>query len=137
MSFSQYYVPGSVGKQVTIECKTNTLTPNIDKMAVYKTLNGTNETIASYSSGNTNSISDVSVTFQSGVLTLKFLSLKCSDEGLYICVVTSGSSEVSSPLSLTLQPTGQYIYIVISVNNLIYLVFIAFTLSLTHFIWAR
>lgn len=77
MSFSEYYVPGSVGKQVMIECKTTTLTSNIDKMAVYKTLNGTNETIASYSSGNTNSRSDISVTFQGGMLTLTFFSLKC------------------------------------------------------------
>uniref|UniRef100_A0A8W8J274 C1q domain-containing protein n=1 Tax=Magallana gigas TaxID=29159 RepID=A0A8W8J274_MAGGI len=108
VSFSQYYVPGSVGKQVMIECETTTLTSNIAKMAVYKTLNGTNETIASYSSGNnnnTNSRSDISVTFQGGMLTLTFFSLKCSDEGLYICVVKTGSSEVSTPLSLTLQPT--------------------------------
>eukprot|EP00105_Crassostrea_gigas_P025428 XP_011446016.1 PREDICTED: uncharacterized protein LOC105341281 isoform X2 [Crassostrea gigas] len=108
VSFSQYYVPGSVGKQVMIECETTTLTSNIAKMAVYKTLNGTNETIASYSSGNnnnTNSRSDILVTFQGGMLTLTFFSLKCSDEGLYICVVKTGSSEVSTPLSLTLQPT--------------------------------
>lgn len=113
MSFSQYYVSGSVGNQVTIECETNTLSSDIDKMAVYKTFNGTNETIALYSNGNTNSSSDVIVTFLDGVLTLRLSSLKCSDEGLYLCVVTSGSSEVSSPLFLTLQPTGQFICLVI------------------------
>lgn len=99
---------GSVGKQVTIECKTNTLSSDIDKMAVYKTFNGTNETIALYFNGNTNSSSDVIVTFLDGVLTLTLSSLKCSDEGLYICVVATGSSEVASPLFLTLQPTGQF-----------------------------
>lgn len=106
VSFSQYYVSDSVGKPVTIECKTNTLSSDIDKMAVYKTFNGTNETIAVYSNGNTNSSSDLIATFLDGVLTLTLSSLKCNDEGLYICVVTTGNSEVSSPLFLTLQPTG-------------------------------
>lgn len=105
VSFSQYYVSDSVGKPVTIECKTNTLSSDIDKMAVYKTFNGTNETIAVYSNGNTNSSSDLIATFLDGVLTLTLSSLKCNDEGLYICVVTTGNSEVSSPLFLTLQPT--------------------------------
>lgn len=53
-------------------------------MAVYKTFNGTNETIALYSNGNTDSSSDVIVTFLDGVLTLTLSSPKCSDEGLYM-----------------------------------------------------
>lgn len=77
-----------------IECEIIILILNIVKMVVYKILNGINEMIVLYFSGNINSCFDILVIFQGGILILMFFSLKCSDEGLYICVVKIGSLEV-------------------------------------------
>lgn len=77
-----------------IECKIIILILNIVKMVVYKILNGINEMIVLYFSENINSCFDILVIFQGGMLILMFFSLKCSDEGLYICVVIIGSLEV-------------------------------------------
>lgn len=80
-----------------IECEIIILILNIVKMVVYKILNGINEMIVLYFSGNNNNINscfDILVIFQGGMLILMFFSLKCSDEGLYICVVKIGSLEV-------------------------------------------
>lgn len=77
-----------------IECEIIILILNIVKMVVYKILNGINEMIVLYFSGNISSCFDILVIFQGGMLILMFFSLKCSDEGLYICVVKIGSLEV-------------------------------------------
>lgn len=77
-----------------IECEIIILILNIVKMVVYKILNGINEMIVLYFSENINSCFDILVIFQGGMLILMFFSLKCSDEGLYICVVKIGSLEV-------------------------------------------
>lgn len=77
-----------------IECKMNILLLDIEKMVVYKIFNGINEMIVVYFNGNINSSLDFIVIFLDGVLILMFLSLKCNDEGLYICVVIIGNLEV-------------------------------------------
>ncbi|XP_062597966.1 serine-rich adhesin for platelets-like [Saccostrea cucullata] len=107
VSFAQYYVSGKPGDEVSIACKTNIAATSIQNISIYKISNNTNVTITTYSNGMvTNSPGTSGLgNFQNGTLTVVFTSLQCSDEAQYFCTVTYGSTQITSPLFLTLQPT--------------------------------
>ena len=102
---------------MTVKCQTSIPDSVLDSLVILKTSNSTNVTVASYSNGNITNLSGTSVSFQDGVLTMEFLSLQCYDEGQYLCVVHSENSEVTSPLPLTLQPTGQLGVLLYLINH--------------------